>query len=258
MRTGHLDTLAAYTGLEFAGWILLPGKWLKAEIEDLWNHYLYLVDLRHENDEIEQRLESMASALAKYKEESAEVRRLRQMLSFSPPEPWTILGARVVAQRLGPHAALETIIVDRGLSDDVVMDTPAVTHEGVVGRVVRTGPLFSNLLLVSDLNSRVAVLGQKSRTSAILSGMGVAPLQALYVPLNAPLEEGELFITSGLDGIFPKGLPVAKITQIERSEISLFLTVRARMLVDTKNLEEVLLLQRTKRGLAGSVLLRTQ
>ena len=98
---------------------------------------------------------------------------------------------------------------------------------------------------MTDLNSKIAVMGQTHRTPCIISGMGTGqPLQVLYVPLNAPIERGELLVTSGLDDIFPKGVPVARVTAVERSDISLFLDVEAEVLIDLTVLEEVLLLKR--------------
>lgn len=245
VRTRYLDTLATYSGLEFVGWTLLPGKWLAAKVSRFNDSYLRLQGVARENRELHEKLQRMAGALATSKEEAAEVKRLRSLLSFEPPRPWKALGARVVSYRLGPHAALETLMVDKGSQSGIHENTPAVTNEGVVGRVLRVSPFFSTVLLITDLNSRVAVLGQRNRSLGIITGKGAGePLQVLYVPLNAPLMQGELLVTSGLDDIFPKGLPVARVTKVERSEISLFLDVWAELLIDLKNLEEVLLLKR--------------
>lgn len=227
------------------GWTLLPGKWLGAKVSRFSDAYLHLQGVERENRELHEKLQRMASALATSKEEAAEVKRLRSLLDFEPPEPWKAMGARVVSYRLGPHAALETLMVDRGAQSGIHENTPAVTDEGVVGRVLRASPFFATVLLITDLNSRVAILGQENRSQGILTGKGAGDqLQVLYVPLNAPLEQGELLVTSGLDDIFPKGLPVARVTRVERSEISLFLDVWAEQLIDLKSLEEVLLLKR--------------
>jgi rod shape-determining protein MreC len=244
LRTGYLDSIATYTGLEIVGWTLLPGKWLKAKSGDLWTNYVYLVDTRRENETLHQRLELMSSTLARSKEEAAEVKRLRTMLSFSPPPAWTMLGARVVAFHLGPHAALETLVVDKGEAAGIGLNTPVTTPRGVLGRILRTGPFFSTVLLMTDLNSKFGVIGQKHRTPGVISGKGIDnPLEVLYVPLNSPIDKEEILITSGLDGIFPKGLPVAQVTHIERSESSLFLVVKAKPLIDVKKVEEVMLLK---------------
>lgn len=235
------------TGLEFVGWVLVPGEWVKTEVHDLWEHYAHLVEVKEENDELKDQLGRMALELAKYREEAAEVRRLRQLLSFATPEGWDALGARVVSQRMGPNAVLETIIVDQGLTSGAVANTPAITHQGVAGRVLRSSLHTSTVLLATDPNSRIAVVGQTHRTMGILAGMGAdSPCRMLYVPHNDPVEEGEILVTSGMAGIFPKGLPVARVTHVV-SDTSLFQTVEAVLLVNPRNLEEMLLLKRSPR-----------
>ncbi len=248
--------MATYSGLEFVGWALLPGKWIKTQSTDFWDDYVYLVNVKTENDRLNQRLEVLASALAVSKEEASEVKRLRSLLAFEPPEPWSILGARVVAYRLGVEAVLETLIVDRGEHSGVDINTPATTNDGVVGRVIRASPFFSNVLLLTDRNSRIAVRGQRHRTPAILCGRGSGkPLELRYLPINARLEVGEILVTSGLDGLYPKGLPAAQIVSVERStEGTAPQTVFAEALITVETLEEVLLLKRNKVVGGASVL----
>jgi rod shape-determining protein MreC len=225
------------------GWVLVPGKWTMATATSLWDRYVHLVGVREANQSLRTRLDRAELELARLREDAREVRRLRRLLSFDPPPRWDAIGARVVAHRLGPHAALDTLVVDKGFHSQVGRNTPVITPEGVVGRIVRDGPHVSTTLLLTDLNSRIAVIGAEHRTTGMLSGKGPGqPLQVHYMPLNAPLEEGELLLTSGLADIFPKGLPAARVVGIERSDISLFQTVTAEPLVDIRNLEEVLLL----------------
>jgi rod shape-determining protein MreC len=226
------------------GWVVTPGTWVADRAQSLWRHYIYLVGVREQNRELAAELDDLARGLARYKERAAEVERLRSLMSFGDPPRWQSVGARVIAHRMGPNAALDTIVVDKGRLDGVDENTPVVTHRGVVGRILRTGSTVSTVILLTDRNSRIAVLGQTHRTTGVLAGRGSEePLEVLYVPLNTPIEEGELLVTSGLAGIFPKGLPVARIVSVQSSRISLFQVVRAELLVDPKNLEELLLLR---------------
>lgn len=248
LRTRHIDTLASYTGLEFIGWVIKPGQWVADKAVSFWERYIYLVGLREENELLSQGLEQMRMSNARLQERAAAADRLEKLLLFSPSPAWIREGGRVIMHRMGPESILETLLVDKGRLSDVQEDTPVTAPEGVVGRVLRVGATVSSVLLLTDLNSRIAVRGRKNRSTGIAIGMGPgkdgasALLQVRYVNLNAPLEEGEVLVTSGLAGIFPAGLPVAVVTAIERSNVSLFLTVRARPLVDIKRLEEVLLL----------------
>jgi len=245
LRTGSLDRLAGHTGLEFVGLMLRPGTWAADRVAGFWGRYIYLVGVRQENDELKKDKERISLEAARYKEEAIEVGRLRELLAFSPPASWTMEGARVIAHRLGPNAALNTVLADKGTMAGFAVNAPVVTPAGVAGRVLRAGMHVSTVLLLTDPNSKIPVRGQAHRTTGILTGQGPGEmLQVGYVPLNAPLDQGEILLTSGLAGIFPKGLPIARVTKIERSDISLFQTVWAEPLVNIKDLEEVLLLRR--------------
>ncbi|MEW5774326.1 MAG: rod shape-determining protein MreC, partial [Thermodesulfobacteriota bacterium] len=240
-----LDSLAANTGLEFVSWVLRPGKWVADKSTRVWDDYFHLVDVQQENRRLAEQVDRLSLELAALREDSAEAVRLRKLLSYSPPRAWTVQGARVIAHRLGPAGALDTVLIDKGSLDDVKVNAPVGTPGGVAGRVLRAAMQASTVLLVSDPNSKIPVVSRERRTTGILSGQGAGEeLEVRYVPLNAPLDVGEVLVTSGLAGIFPKGLPVAEVTGIERSDISLFLTVRARPLVDFNSLEEVLLFTR--------------
>lgn len=244
-RTGHLDDFASNTGLEFVAWVLAPGKWVKVKAVTFWEDYIALFEVREENDELRIALDLMSMQLSASREEAAEVERLRRMLALDPLPHWTMMGARVIAHRLGPAAALETALLDKGSSSMVLANAPVVTPQGVAGRIIKRSAHASSVLLVTDVNSRIAVLGQEHRTQGILVGRGPGgDLELLYVPQNAQLDIDEILITSGLAGIFPKGLPVARVKSAERSSISLFQKVSAEALVDLDRLEEVLVLSR--------------
>lgn len=244
-RTGVLDDIASRSGLEFVGLVIKPGRWTADQATSLWNRYIYLLDVRQDNDALRARLDTMTLKLAEAREQAAEVRRLRRLLSFMPLDGWKPSGARVIAQRLGPNAVLDTLVVDKGSVGGAEVNTPVTTPDGLAGRVLRTGFGSSTVLLVTDQNSKVPVLGRENRTTGILTGQGPDNLlEVRYVPLNAPVDEGEILVTSGLAQIYPKGIPVARVVSIERSDISLFLTVHAEPLVNLRGMEEVLLLHR--------------
>lgn len=224
--------------------MLVPGKWVRDRVAGVWTGYINLVAAARENAELKAQIQIMASTLAQRREDEAEVKRLRSLLGFIAPPDWTSLGARVVARRMGPHSPLETIVIDKGARDGLTINTPAVTHEGVVGRVHRSSASASTLLLIDDPNSKIAVVGQMHRAVCLLAGKGpTAPMSVMYVQVNAVLEEGELLVTSGLDGVFPKGIPAAKVVKVETREQTLFQTVWAQSVLDPRKVEEVMLLK---------------
>jgi rod shape-determining protein MreC len=243
IRTGYVDTLASHTGLEFARWVLAPGKWVHEQSSAFLHRYLYFVGIRQENDQLHRELDSAREELATLRENATEVERLRRLLAMSPPREWTRQGARIISQRLGPNAALETLLIDKGSASGVSLNTPVAVPEGIVGRVLRLSPSAATVLLITDPNSRIPVVSQKNRIQGILKGQGPNhELLMEYVPQGSALEDGEILVTSGLEEIFPKGLPVARVTRIGRSGASLFQVIDAEPLFAPRQLEEVALL----------------
>lgn len=248
-RTAALDRFAAYSGMEFAGLILAPGNWVKRQSHFFWNRYFALVDTERENQELREDIERLKLKMIKLREQAAGFERVRSLLRFSPPEDWDYEGARVIAHQLGPNSALLTLFINKGRRDGVRKDQPVLTPEGVVGRVYKSSFDFATVLLLTDPNNHIPVLGRKSRTNAITQGQGEGEaLQVNHVPRNALLFSDEVLVTSGLADIYPKGLPVARITGIELSKLSLFKRVISDPLVNPVQLEEVLVLKRNEQS----------
>lgn len=222
---------------------MAPGKWVHEQVASFWSRYLYFVGIRQQNDQLRLELDSAKKELAELRENASEVERLRQILSLTPPVDWTRRAARIISHRLGPNAALETFLIDKGSAHGVTVNMPVVSPDGVVGRVLRLSATAATILLITDPNSRIPVVSQKNRTQGIVKGEGpTKELTLQYVPQGAPIEEGEVLVTSGLEEIFPKGLPVAKVTSIGRSGSSLFQLIHAAPLFTPRQLEEVALL----------------
>lgn len=222
---------------------MAPGKWVHEQVASFWSRYLYFVGIRQQNDQLRLELDTAKKELAELRENASEVERLRQILSLTPPIDWTRRAARIISHRLGPNAALETFLIDKGSAHGVTVNMPVVSPDGVVGRVLRLSPTAATILLITDPNSRIPVVSQKNRTQGIVKGEGPAKeLSLQYVPQGAPVEEGEMLVTSGLEEIFPKGLPVAKVTSVGRSGSSLFQLIHAAPLFSPRQLEEVALL----------------
>lgn len=245
LRSGQLDRLAGFTGLEIVKWVLWPCEYVHDQSVEFWDKYIYLVGLKQLNDQLSSQNDLMRLEIMKLREKAAEAERYQNFLKIKPIQDWEADGARIIAHRMGPTAALDSIIINKGVVSGVNADTPVITPLGVVGRVVGPGLSASKVMLLTDLNSRISVRGQIHRSAGLLVGSGEGdPLSVKYMKLNAPVAEGEILVTSGLAGLFPPGLPVAKVVSVERSDISLFLNVEAVPLVDMENAEEVLLLHR--------------
>lgn len=251
-RTHVLDDLTTFLGLESAGAVLKSVLAVRDAAHDAWSRYLDLVGVREENEELKKQLSEARSRLVLAAEERAELLRLRDLLTLSPPEGWTTVAARVLAGRLGPGAALVSVTIGRGYLSGAVPGTPVMTPEGIAGRVLRAGPTTATVLLLVDPGSRVAVISQDNRVQGLLTGAGASrPLELEFVSHNTSVEPGEILVTSGLDGAFPKGIPVARVLSATPSDVSPFQSVQAELLADLSHLEELLLIERKAGVLPG-------
>ena len=245
-RTRALDDLAAEIGLELAGAVLKPLRSLQDSGQDMWDRYFDLVGVREENEALKQKVDELEARLLANGEDLAELKRLRALVQLPVDQTWRPLGARVLSGRMGPNAVLDSITISRGYSTGGRPGTPLVTHLGLVGRVLKASAHSSIVLLLTDPSSRIAVFSQESRAPGILMGMGTGQkLEVNFVQRDAKVKPGEIIITSGLDGKYPKGIPVARVLRVAPSDYTQFMAIKAEPLVDLQHLEEVLLLEST-------------
>jgi len=244
-RTGTLDNISTQLGLEIVGAVLKPADYVFFFFSNLWSKYIDLIDVAVENKELKLQIQSKNIQLFQAKEDKAEVERLRNLLTMPLSQQWNAVGARVLAGRMGINSVLETIILDRGYLTKGLPGTPLATPRGLVGRILRASATTSTALLIVDPNSRIAVVSQESRAPGILTGRGARNfLELRFVNLNSGIKEGEILVTSGLDAVYPKGMPVARIVAVKPSKYSQFLVVLAEPMVSVEKLEELLLLEK--------------
>ena len=122
------------------------------------------------------------------------------------------------------------------------MGMPAVTAEGVVGRVVETSPRFAQILLAIDYNSAIDVFVQRSRVRGILAGRSERNCSLKYVLKNDDVVKGDVIVTSGMGGMFPRGLRLGAVTQVNSMSQDIFLEIEVAPQVNFHQLEEVLII----------------
>lgn len=249
--THVLDDLATNIGLEVGGAALRPVRSVEDSVSNLWSHYFDLVGVREENGQLKARIQLLEQKLAEHAEDLAELARLRTLMDLPKDTNWRTFGARVLAGRIGPNAVQESITIGRGYTNGGRPGTPLITNKGLVGRVLKASAHTSTVLLLSDSGSRISVLAQNSRARGILRGQGNGkPLEMEYVSRDSVVAPGDILVTSGLDGMYPKGIPVARVLSVAPSDYTEFLAIAAESLVDTQHLEEVILLEQVEH-LAG-------
>jgi rod shape-determining protein MreC len=167
--------------------------------------------------------------------------RFRDLYGWQRQQPWKLRLARVITR--DPANWWRTIEIDQGSHDGIVPNLPVLTPDGLIGRVSSVGLTRSQVILIGDPNCRVSALVQNAaQDTGILSASG--PLNSsladlTYLASNANLKSGEPVVTSGIGGVFPKGIPVGEIVDSRQVEFGLYTEARVKLNVDLGALEEV-------------------
>ena len=213
---------------------------LTTGVANVWSDYIGLLHVRDENKRLQEELDKFKETNIKYREAVATNVRLSKLLQIKDSLPPPTLTAQIVGR--DPSLWFRTIIIDRGSSEGVEKGMPVVTVEGVVGQILDTSPNYSKVLLANDPNSAVDVLVQKNRVQGILKGYGSKGFNLLYVLKNADVEKGDAIVTSGLGDIFPKGLPVGKVSEVTKSKRGMFQKIVVEPSVDFSQLEYLIII----------------
>ncbi|OGW45605.1 MAG: rod shape-determining protein MreC [Nitrospirae bacterium GWC2_57_9] len=203
------------------------------------NHYVFRVRTSRENDRLKQELDRLRLENSITNELLIENERLREVLGFAKLRPLSSVMAQVIAKDSSPSS--RTMIVDHGTTHGIEKDMAVITAAGVVGKVQTSLPGTAKVLLLTDPGSTLAVRVQRNREEGLLEGK-LDRCALKYVSYYADIQEGDLLVTSGLDGIYPKGLPVATVVKVSKHEATAFQTVIAKPAVGLSRLEEVLVL----------------
>jgi rod shape-determining protein MreC len=189
---------------------------------EMWSGYVELRRVHGENGILKARLRDARMRLDRMAEVERENERLRVLLGLREREGWAAVGARVVALHCTEHVG--TLVLDRGSRNGIARDQAVVTEDGLVGRVVEVAPWSAKVQLLNDPSAAVAVVFEESREHATgIAFPGKAPrMEVRYLSPLARIREGEIARTSGLEGIFPPGIPVGTVSGVrERADLSL-------------------------------------
>jgi rod shape-determining protein MreC len=207
-------------------------------ISSIWRGYFYLVGLEKENQALKRELQELKLQVNRYREADLANQRLRALLNFKKSIATPLLPAQLVA--FDPSGWFQTILIDKGRDDGVVRDMAVVSAEGLVGRVIGVSNHHAKVLLILDGNSAVDAYIQRSRARGVLVGLGLELCLLKYVQRNEDVQVGDQVISSGMGGVFPKGLLVGTVQEVVRGSSGLFQRVEVEPAVNFGRLEEVL------------------
>lgn len=205
-------------------------------VTGLWRHYLDLVGVSEENDRLRKEIKRYIAINAEYREAVATNVRLNQLLDLAHSLEQPVLTAHVIGR--DPALWFKTITIDKGISSGVEKGMPVVTVEGVVGQVINVSPRFAKVLLATDPNSAVDAILQTSRALGIVKGNGQG-YRMDYVLREKEVAKDDLVVTSGMGGVFPKGLLVGRVSEVGKDKRGMFHTITVQPAVDFRELEYV-------------------
>ena len=208
-------------------------------IRDIWRHYFALQNTTKENEQIRRENYALKLQITQLQGKAAEADRLAALLNFRQSQASVpMIGARVIGT--GAGTASLTIQLDRGERDGIRKNMGVITPDGVVGKVVEAYPNASQVLLLTDKESGVGAMLADSRVQGPVGGLGEPLLVMKYVPNDDTVNLGERVITSGMDRIFPRDLPVGTVAEIKPG--NQFKQIRVKPAANLERLEEVLVL----------------
>jgi rod shape-determining protein MreC len=208
-------------------------------LRETWRHYFALQNTSRENEQLRRENDELKMQVNQLQSKASEADRLALLLNFHKShENVPMLGARVIATSAGTASA--TIMLDRGSKDHIKKNMGVITPEGVVGKVVEVYDNTSEVLLLTDKDSGVGAMLGNSRVQSPVGGAGEPLLVMKYVANDDVVNVGERVVTSGMDKIFPRDLPIGTITDIKPGNP--FKTIRIRPLANLERLEEVIVL----------------
>ena len=208
-------------------------------IRDVWRHYFALQNTTRESEQLRRENNALKLQITQLQGKAAEADRLGALLHFRQSHGEVpMIAARVIGVSAG--AASQTIQLDRGERDGIRKNMGVITPDGVVGKVVESYAHASQVLLLTDKDSGVGAMLADSRIQSPVGGQGEPLLVMKYVPNDDTVNPGERVITSGMDRIFPRDLPVGTVTEIKSGNP--FKLIRIKPAANLERLEEVLVL----------------
>jgi len=210
-------------------------------LRSFWQNYVDLRNVRQENERLQQQINDMRLHDVRVHEDLEQARRLQVLLAFKE----RYINATVAAQVIGTSGTdLSRIIyIDRGAKDGIKEGMAVITPDGIVGKIIRADSSTSQVLLISDQSSGAGVLFERLRLKGILKGTPSGPLEVMSVMADEEIKPGDTIVTSGGDGVFPKGLPVGTVQRVfPDQERDPFLSIEVKPAVNLGRLEEVLVI----------------
>ena len=218
-------------------------NWVGGTAEDMYHGYLDMRRAVNENLELRRKVASLTTENVKLRQTESDLRRLRNLLRYS--EQFNMETSLAQTIMIDTSGRFKAIIIDRGSADGVQVNDAIVNANGLIGRVVLTTADMAKVQLITDSNSAVGALLERTRRQGVLRGDGTAVIDLHDIPALADVRQGDRVLSAGIDGIYPKGVPIGVVMRAEQGP-NLFKNIEVRPTVDLRTIEEVIVLHTRK------------
>jgi len=206
-------------------------------VQGTFQRYIFLVNLEKENRVLREKIARLQEENRRTSEIRLANERLRHLLQFRENNFPSMIGAEVIGR--DPSFWFKSVMIDKGESDGVKKGMAVISPAGVIGQVLKIAPHYATVLLITDYNSAVDCIVERSRAKAIIEGKGENRCQMKYLLRAEDVAVGDVVVTSGLGGNFPKGLMVGEVKKVDKKGHGVFQYAELVPSVDMTRLEEV-------------------
>lgn len=215
------------------GAVTAPFQGLGNVVANLTTDQERLSDLKAEN-------ERLIARNAELEEAEQTAARLESLLGLQSLYNLQSTAARIISGSTDSWSS--TVTIDKGTASGLAVGMPVTDSNGAIGQIVRCGATSSTVRLVTDENSSVSAMVQSSRAQGVLRGSADGTLHLALIRTDQMVEVGDTVVTSGLGGVYPKGLPLGKVSSVERTSGSLYYEIEVEPLSSAESFEEVLVI----------------
>jgi rod shape-determining protein MreC len=212
-------------------------------VKGTFQQYVFLVNLEKENRALKRKIAELQEGNHQMKEMKLANERLRRLLQFREKNSPSMIGAEVIGQ--DPSSWFRSVIVDKGERDGVKKGMAVISPAGVIGQILKTAPHYATVLLITDYNSAIDSIVERTRAKAIIEGKGENRCQLKYLLRAEEVAVGDVIVTSGMGGNFPKGLMVGEVKKVDKKGYGIFQYAELVPSVDFTELEEVFVITET-------------
>lgn len=226
------------------------GATVSAPVQGLGNIFTNLTADQATLSELQQENDELRARNVELEESEQTAQRLQSLLDLRDANSLQSTAARIISGASDSWSA--TVTIDKGTSSGLSVGMPVTSSSGVIGQIIECGATTSTVRLLTDENSSISAMVQSSRAQGMLEGSATGEVSLTLVRTSQDVSVGDVVITSGLGGVFPKGLPIGQVTSVEKNPGDLYLDIVVELYARTESSEEVLVITSLSEGQQAS------